>query len=95
MNQRMKTYTFQRPTLSTNDYNDEIKTLETLQPIKAFISANTQAEYQSNNFEIDNWQYTAVTKDSRPVKGDVIDGKEVLFVINNRRYNTLLMQDIS
>lgn len=96
MNQRMRHYEYKIPSVTRNAYNDSIKTLVLQDPdIVGFMTIRTEAEYTSNSFNIDNWQYQMLTKDNRPQKGDVIDNKEVLFVIPSKRYNILLLQDIS
>lgn len=95
MNQRIRLYTFIRPSVTTNEYNDFLITPVAQDDIYGFISIRTEAEYTSNSFNIDNWQYIMLTKDNRPEKGDIIDGKEVKFIIPSKRYNMLLLQDIS
>lgn len=96
MNQRMKHYEYKKPSVTRNAYNDSIKTFVLQDPdIVGFMTIRTEAEYTSNSFNIDNWQYQMLTKDIRPQKGDVINNKEVLFVIPSKRYNILLLQDIS
>lgn len=95
MNQRMRLYTFTKPSVTTNEYNDYLITNVAQDDIYGFISIRTEAEYTSNSFNIDNWQYMMLTKDNRPEKGDIIDGKEVKFIIPSKRYNMLLLQDIS
>jgi hypothetical protein len=96
MNSKYKVVSFFRPSITTNDYGEDVEELKQLDDIRINISLRAESAYSVNAIIGQEWDFIGITKDKRPEKDDVIDDKLVVYTedLGTNRQMLVYMQEI-
>jgi len=94
-NSKTKNYNIYTYEITTNEYNEEIKSPVLFKTIPMFISLLNHADLATNDVNILNSTYMAITTDDTLQRGMIIDNKyEITYVLDNGRDIYLTLTEV-
>lgn len=94
-NNKMSNYNVYTYEITTNDYNEEIKSPVLFKTVPMFISLLNHADLATNDVNILDSTYMAITNDNTLQRGMVVNNQyEITYVLQNGRDIFLTLKEV-